>query len=38
VVTGCLSQVAALELAEDWSQVDAFLGTGDVDKILATVE
>jgi ribosomal protein S12 methylthiotransferase len=38
VVTGCLSQVAAPELAKDWPQVDAFLGTGDVDKILATVK
>jgi ribosomal protein S12 methylthiotransferase len=38
VVTGCLSQVAAPELAKEWPEVDAFLGTGDVDKILATVK
>jgi ribosomal protein S12 methylthiotransferase len=38
VVTGCLSQVAAPELAKDWPEVDAFLGTGDVEKILATVK
>jgi ribosomal protein S12 methylthiotransferase len=38
VVTGCLSQVAAPELAKDWPEVDAFLGSGDADKILATVK
>lgn len=38
VVTGCLSQVAAPELAKEFSGVDAFLGSGDVDKILATVK
>jgi ribosomal protein S12 methylthiotransferase len=38
VVTGCLSQVAAPELAKAWPGVDAFLGSGDADKILATVK
>jgi ribosomal protein S12 methylthiotransferase len=37
VVTGCLSQVAAPELAKQWPEVDVFLGSGDADKILATV-
>ncbi len=37
IVAGCLSQVAAPELAQEFPEVDAFLGTGDVDKILAVV-
>lgn len=38
IVAGCLSQVSAPELAKEWPEVDAFLGTGDVDRILATVK
>jgi ribosomal protein S12 methylthiotransferase len=38
IVAGCLSQAAAPELAKEFPEVDAFIGTGDVDKILATVK
>jgi ribosomal protein S12 methylthiotransferase len=37
IVAGCLSQVAAPEMAKQWPEVDAFIGTGDVEKILETV-
>ena len=38
IVAGCLSQVAAPEMAKEWPEVDAFIGTGDVEKILKTVK
>jgi ribosomal protein S12 methylthiotransferase len=37
VVTGCLSQRYAGDLARDLPEVDHFLGSGDVDKIVGTL-
>jgi ribosomal protein S12 methylthiotransferase len=38
VVTGCLTQRYAGDLARDLPEVDHFLGSGDVDKIVATLK
>lgn len=37
IVTGCLSQRYYNELSQELPEVDAFLGTGNVDKILAVI-
>src|SRR5436309_262662 len=37
VVTGCLSQRYTGDLSRDMPEVDHFLGSGDVDKIVATL-
>jgi ribosomal protein S12 methylthiotransferase len=37
VVTGCLSQRYAGDLARDLPEVDQFLGSGDVDKIVGAI-
>jgi ribosomal protein S12 methylthiotransferase len=37
VVTGCLTQRYAGDLERDLPEVDHFLGSGDVDKIVATI-
>ncbi len=37
VVTGCLSQRYAGDLARDMPEVDQFLGSGDVDKVVAAL-
>lgn len=38
VVTGCLSQRYAEQMAEELPEVDLFLGTGDVPRILELIE
>lgn len=38
IVTGCLAQRYAKELVEEFKDVDAFLGIGNYDEILSTVE
>lgn len=38
IVTGCLSQRYADELVEELPEVDAFLGTGDYDRIVEAVD
>ena len=37
VVTGCLSQRYAGELSREMPEVDHFLGSGDVDKIVGAL-
>src|SRR5205809_1643066 len=37
VVTGCLSQRYAGDLQREMPEVDHFLGSGDVDKIVGTI-
>jgi ribosomal protein S12 methylthiotransferase len=37
VVTGCLSQRYAGDLSRDMPEVDSFLGSGDVDKIVGAI-
>src|SRR5450432_2351030 len=37
VVTGCLSQRYAGDLSRDMPEVDQFLGSGDVDKVVAAL-